>query len=236
MSRTSRYLLACFMLAGAAALVLDPATLRAQRRGGGATVGESHGAFGALDWRSIGPLRGGRSIAVAGSAARPLEYYFGAAGGGLWKSTDGGTTWRPVTDNQITTSSVGAVAVAPSNPDVVYIGTGESEIRGNIAPGTASTSRPTPARPGRTSASRPPRTSRRSASTPPTPTSSSSRRSATTRRRTPSAASSDRRTAARRGRRCSTATPRRRASRSTSIRTTRTSCTPRCGRRSATPT
>src|SRR5262249_6511917 len=74
-------------------------------------------------------------IAVAGSAARPLEYYFGATGGGLWKSADGGTTWRPVTDGQITSSSVGAVAVAPSNPDVVYIGTGESEIRGNIEPG-----------------------------------------------------------------------------------------------------
>src|SRR5262249_6114471 len=63
------------------------------------------------------------------------EYYFGATGGGLWKSTDGGVTWLPVTDKQITSSSVGAVAVASSNPDVVYIGTGESEIRGNIAPG-----------------------------------------------------------------------------------------------------
>src|SRR5690349_19568009 len=91
--------------------------------------------FRGMEWRTIGPNRGGRSIAVAGSAARPLEYYFGATGGGLWKSVDGGTTWRPVTDGQITTSSVGAVAVSPSNPDVVYIGTGESEIRGNIAPG-----------------------------------------------------------------------------------------------------
>ena len=135
MSRTSRFLLACFMLAGASALVLDPAVLNAQRGGAAASVGQSHGPFGALDWRSVGPMRGGRSIAVAGSAARPLEYYFGAAGGGLWKTTDGGVTWRPVTDNQITSSSVGAVAVAPSNPDVVYIGTGESEIRGNIAPG-----------------------------------------------------------------------------------------------------
>src|SRR5947199_10468591 len=91
--------------------------------------------FRGMEWRTIGPNRGGRSIAVAGSAARPLEYYFGATGGGLWKSVDGGTTWRPVTDGQITASSVGAVAVAASNPDVVYIGTGESEIRGNIAPG-----------------------------------------------------------------------------------------------------
>jgi photosystem II stability/assembly factor-like uncharacterized protein len=93
------------------------------------------GPFGALRWRSLGPPRGGRSIAVAGSASRPFEYYMGATGGGLWKSTDGGTSWRPVTDGQIHSSSVGAVAVAPSNPDIVYLGTGESEIRGNIIQG-----------------------------------------------------------------------------------------------------
>jgi photosystem II stability/assembly factor-like uncharacterized protein len=91
--------------------------------------------FGALEWRSIGPARGGRSIAVAGSAARPAEYYFGATGGGLWKTTNGGVTWKVVTDGQLTSASVGAVAVAPSNPDVVYIGMGESELRGNIAQG-----------------------------------------------------------------------------------------------------
>ncbi|HUB83879.1 MAG TPA: hypothetical protein VMB03_34025 [Bryobacteraceae bacterium] len=91
--------------------------------------------FGALQWRSIGPLRGGRSITCAGSSSRPNEYYFGATGGGLWKTTDGGTTWRPVTDNQIHSSSVGAVAVSESNPDVVYIGMGETELRGNIMQG-----------------------------------------------------------------------------------------------------
>src|SRR5678815_975610 len=95
----------------------------------------SAGPFGALRWRSLGPPRGGRSIAAEGSVARPNEYYFGATGGGLWKTTDGGTTWRPVTDGQIPQSSVGAVAVAPSNPDIVYIGTGESDIRGNIIQG-----------------------------------------------------------------------------------------------------
>ncbi len=89
----------------------------------------------ALSWRNIGPLIGGRSIAVAGSTARPLEYYFGATGGGLWKTTDGGTTWHPVTDGQIHSSSVGAVAVSSSNPDVVYIGMGESELRGNVMQG-----------------------------------------------------------------------------------------------------
>jgi photosystem II stability/assembly factor-like uncharacterized protein len=91
--------------------------------------------FGALQWRSIGPQRGGRSITSAGSTSRPNEYYFGAVGGGLWKTTDGGTTWRPVTDGQIESSSVGAVAVAESNPDVVYLGMGETELRGNIMQG-----------------------------------------------------------------------------------------------------
>jgi len=88
-----------------------------------------------LRWRSIGPLRGGRSIAVSGVKGRPKEAYFGAVGGGLWKTIDGGLSWNAVTDNQITTSSVGAVAVSESNPDLVFIGTGESCIRGNIMPG-----------------------------------------------------------------------------------------------------
>jgi photosystem II stability/assembly factor-like uncharacterized protein len=91
--------------------------------------------YNGLQWRSVGPNRGGRSIASTGSSARPLEYYFGATGGGLWKTTDGGTTWRPVTDGQIASSSVGAVAVAQSNPDIVYIGMGETELRGNIMQG-----------------------------------------------------------------------------------------------------
>src|SRR5881296_4709164 len=107
----------------------------AQRGGGGGAQQESAGPFGALRWRSLGPARGGRSIAVAGSVSRPNEYYMGATGGGLWKTTDGGTTWRPVTDGLIHSSSIGAVGVSPSNPDVVYIGTGEADIRGNIIQG-----------------------------------------------------------------------------------------------------
>ena len=88
-----------------------------------------------LKWRNIGPNRGGRSIAVAGSAARPLEYYFGATGGGLWKTTDGGTSWKPTTDKDVDNSAVGGVAVCEANPDVVYFSTGETELRGNIMPG-----------------------------------------------------------------------------------------------------
>ena len=88
-----------------------------------------------MNWRNIGPNRGGRSLGVAGSSKNKLEYYFGAVGGGLWKTTDGGLNWKPVTDGQITSSSVGAVAVAESNPDIVYIGTGETAFRGNIMQG-----------------------------------------------------------------------------------------------------
>ena len=89
----------------------------------------------AYRWRGIGPDRGGRSIAVSGVKGRPREAYFGAVGGGLWKTTDAGNNWAPVTDGLIGSSSVGAVAVSDSNPDVVYIGMGESCIRGNIMPG-----------------------------------------------------------------------------------------------------
>ncbi|HEU4989151.1 MAG TPA: glycosyl hydrolase [Gemmatimonadaceae bacterium] len=86
-------------------------------------------------WRNIGPERGGRSIAVSGVKGQPKVAYFGATGGGLWKSTDAGENWAPVTDGQITSASVGAVAVSETNPDEVIIGTGECEIRGNIMPG-----------------------------------------------------------------------------------------------------
>ena len=91
--------------------------------------------FTGLKWRNLGPNRGGRSIGVAGSPGRPLEYYFGATGGGLWKTTDGGATWKPVTDAALRTSSVGTVAVSESNPDIVYIGTGETQLRGDIIQG-----------------------------------------------------------------------------------------------------
>lgn len=88
-----------------------------------------------LEWRNIGPYRGGRSLGSAGSPGRPNEYYFGATGGGLWKTIDGGNEWFPVTDGQVTSSSVGAVAIAETNPDVVYIGMGEVQLRGSITQG-----------------------------------------------------------------------------------------------------
>jgi photosystem II stability/assembly factor-like uncharacterized protein len=93
------------------------------------------GLYSGMRWRSVGPDRGGRSIAAAGSASRPNEYYFGTTGGGVWKTTDFGHTWAPVGDQQFKTSSVGAIAIAPSNPDVVYAGMGESCFRGNVIQG-----------------------------------------------------------------------------------------------------
>jgi photosystem II stability/assembly factor-like uncharacterized protein len=88
-----------------------------------------------LKWRNIGPFRGGRSIAVAGHADQPLTFYFGQTGGGVWKSTDGGNKWNPISDSTFKTSSVGAITVAPSDPNTIYAGTGETDIRGNISGG-----------------------------------------------------------------------------------------------------
>jgi photosystem II stability/assembly factor-like uncharacterized protein len=115
-----------FGLVCIAALTVIPSTLSAQM---------DASLLAGLHWRSIGPNRGGRSQTAAGSASSPLEYYFGATGGGVWKTTDGGLTWRPVSDKQIKSSSVGALGIAPSNPDVVYAGMGETELRGNVIQG-----------------------------------------------------------------------------------------------------
>src|SRR6478672_8376075 len=112
-----------------------PATRAQAAQAAAPAGGIDSSLFAGLRWRSLGPARGGRSQAAAGSASRPLEYYFGATGGGLWKTTDGGLTWKPVSDKFFKTSSVGAVAVADSNPDVVYVGMGETELRGNILQG-----------------------------------------------------------------------------------------------------
>jgi photosystem II stability/assembly factor-like uncharacterized protein len=91
-------------------------------------------AFAALRWREIGPFRGGRSVAVAGSSKRPSEYYFGTTGGGVFKTTDGGITWAPVTDKYFG-GTIGAIGISESNPDIVYVGTGEYPIRGNVSHG-----------------------------------------------------------------------------------------------------
>ena len=85
-----------------------------------------------MKWRLIGPFRGGRVLAVEGVAGQPNIYYFGAVAGGVWKTTDGGLTWSPIFDKE-PVSSIGSIAVAPSDPNVIYVGTGEACIRGDIS-------------------------------------------------------------------------------------------------------
>src|SRR2546425_954975 len=89
--------------------------------------------FKGMKYRAIGPFRGGRSLTAAGLPGDPTTYYFGSTGGGIWKSTDGATTWKPVFDKEA--SSVGSIAVSASDPNVIYAGTGEACIRGNAAQG-----------------------------------------------------------------------------------------------------
>src|SRR6185312_3808162 len=86
--------------------------------------------YQALKWRNIGPFRAGRTTAVAGVPAQPNTFYIGSSGGGVWKTTDAGTTWHNISDGFFDVGAIGAIAVAPSNPEVIYVGTGEASIRG----------------------------------------------------------------------------------------------------------
>lgn len=91
--------------------------------------------FQDLEYREIGPFRGGRSVAVAGHDDQPYIYYVGYTGGGVYKTVDGGNTWENVTDGYFRTGSVGAIDVADSDPNVIYVGMGETDIRGNMSAG-----------------------------------------------------------------------------------------------------
>jgi len=92
--------------------------------------------FAGMKYRLVGPFRGGRASGVSGVAQQPNVYYFGSASGGLWKTTDSGATWKPLWDHFPQASpAVGAVAVAPSDPNIVYAGTGEPNVRGNVVTG-----------------------------------------------------------------------------------------------------
>ena len=88
-----------------------------------------------LEWRAIGPFRGGRVVAVTGDPVNPQVFYFGSTGGGVWKTADGGQYWENISDGFFKRASVGAIAVAKSDPNVIYVGMGETTIRGNVSHG-----------------------------------------------------------------------------------------------------
>src|SRR3984957_12805730 len=90
--------------------------------------------YGALRWRMIGPFRGGRTVAATGVPGQPNVFYVGVNNGGVWKTTDAGRTWKPIFDDQ-PTGSIGALAVAPSNPDILYVGSGEGLQRPDLSTG-----------------------------------------------------------------------------------------------------
>jgi len=99
---------------------------------GAQTINEN--SLKGMKWRLVGPFRGGRVLAVSGVPGDANTFYFGAVAGGVWKTTDGGGSWRPIAD-MAKIVSVGAIEVAPSDPNVIYVGTGEACIRGDISYG-----------------------------------------------------------------------------------------------------
>lgn len=122
-----RNLFYCLLLV----LLVSP-TLSAQQNLTTTSVDES--LYNTMQWRLVGPFRGGRAGTVQGVIGQPNVYYMGTAGGGVWKTTDGGNSWSSISDGYFG-GSIGAVAVAPSDPNVVYVGEGEQTVRGNVSSG-----------------------------------------------------------------------------------------------------
>ncbi|MEO7711962.1 MAG: glycosyl hydrolase [Gemmatimonadaceae bacterium] len=129
------------LLASSFAPTLAPSVVLAQRASEpDSTRVLARSAFPSLRWRNIGPFRGGRSVAVAGSYVDSRVFYFGSVNGGVWKTTNGGQNWSNISDfrvksNAPSISSVGAIAVAPSDPNVIWVGTGESKLREDLTYG-----------------------------------------------------------------------------------------------------
>jgi photosystem II stability/assembly factor-like uncharacterized protein len=131
-------------LTAASAVVFLAASAGALRAQTGAGAPSADGAarviidpvlLDGLTYRHVGPSRGGRVTAVAGHVAQPNTFYFGGTGGGVFRTDDAGLTWRPITDGQMPVGSIGAIRVAPSDPDVIYVGTGSAAIRSNVSIG-----------------------------------------------------------------------------------------------------
>src|SRR5690349_16981897 len=119
--RTRITIIVCAVLLGAGALPVIAQQVDA-------------GGYAELRWRNIGPFRAGRVNAVTGVPGQPTTFYFGSVGGGVWKTTNSGRTWTPVFDSQ-PIASIGAIAVAPSEPNTVYVGSGEADMRSQISHG-----------------------------------------------------------------------------------------------------
>ncbi|MEP2238065.1 MAG: glycosyl hydrolase, partial [Maribacter sp.] len=116
-----------------ALIMLAPLTLQSQRRKSKTTSPEiilKDSLFTGLKWRNIGPFRGGRSVASTGVLGQPMVYYMGTVGGGIWKTTDDGITWKNISDGFLKTATVGAISVSESNPNIVIAGMGEHAARG----------------------------------------------------------------------------------------------------------
>lgn len=125
-----------FLLIACVIFVVSQSSTAQRRQQPSSAAATPAEALKVLQWRSIGPYRGGRSTAVAGVASQPMVFYFGATGGGVWKTTDGGINWEPVSDGSVFgTGSVGAIGLSDSDPNTVYVGMGESPIRGNVSHG-----------------------------------------------------------------------------------------------------
>ncbi|MBT8311982.1 MAG: glycosyl hydrolase, partial [Flavobacteriaceae bacterium] len=115
---------------------LIPDSLNAQRRKKTTAnpVQYPEALYSSMEYRLVGPFRGGRSVAVTGVPGEPNLFYFGATGGGVWKTTDGGRSWENISDGYFG-GSIGAVEVAQSDPNVIYVGGGEKTLRGNVSSG-----------------------------------------------------------------------------------------------------
>ena len=123
MSRITRMF--CLILTS----ILTCSSLYAQTRNSASAVPDNF--YSAMQWRCIGPHRAGRVLAVSGVRGEPNTFYFGAVGGGVWKTIDAGRTWTPIFDSQ-PISSIGALSVSTSDPNIVYVGTGEADMARSV--------------------------------------------------------------------------------------------------------